>query len=135
MLVDSDDHPKLGRAANLLGIRTVVDGHIGVVDIEVRDGLVRPGPRGMSVAPQTNDLPIHRIPRRLRYKYPEAHGRNDLAIWAFGSGQFTAVQITNELSLVLTSASHGVLSPAFEMPLSRFEASLNATRPFWERIE
>src|SRR5262245_14019923 len=73
---------EVGPAGNLLGVRA---GGSPNDDIPVVDGWVEPGAGGMSVSPSVESLPAHRIPRRLRDKYPdrfaEATGSNNLSCW------------------------------------------------------
>jgi hypothetical protein len=61
-------YPKVGRSASTLGVRVPVD-------IEPDGtGNVHPGPHGMSVAPSLRDLPVHRVPKRLRHLREGANG-------------------------------------------------------------
>jgi hypothetical protein len=48
--------------------------------------MVEPFMGGMSVAPQWRLLPVHRIPRRLRAKFPQAAGKNSVFLWRMGEG-------------------------------------------------
>lgn len=135
MLQDTDGKPATGRSASKLGVRVVSETEFTSVDIEVVDGIVSPGPRGMSVAPSQGNLPPHRIPRRLQSRYPDAHGNSSLLIWRFGEVPFTACRINEIIAFQPTSDHHGVMSPAQRMRLTQFEEGLAATRVGWELDE
>jgi hypothetical protein len=92
--------PEVGRAGNLLGVRV---GPGPGDDIPEKDGYVEAGTGGMSVSPTLDTLPPHRIPRRLRQKYPErfpdATGSNALHCWFLGDGGFVAGPLADHLAL------------------------------------
>jgi hypothetical protein len=134
-----DDQPEVGRGKNLLG---VVVGSDPGDDIAETDGQVQPGTGGMSVAPTADLLPSHRVPKRLKVKYPDrfpdAVGSNQLHCWSLGDGAFVAGAVGASLVLRLDPArpdEHGFVEPDAEMSLTDYEAALAATRPRWARWE
>jgi hypothetical protein len=96
----------------------------------------------MSVAPTAERLPGHRVPVRLRKKYPSrfprATGSNRLHCWWMGEGGFDEGPLTDSLVLRLDPDrpdKHGFVEPHQEMPLADYEAAITATRPMWVRWE
>src|SRR5579859_3366185 len=86
------DKPMVGRGAVLLGVRV---GSSENDDVSPDgEGYVHPGHGGMSVSPNVEILPPHRLPRRLREKYPdrfpEATSPNNVHCWWMGNGGFAA---------------------------------------------
>jgi hypothetical protein len=78
-----------------LGVRVPPDAK---ADIAVgAEGRVEPRTGGMSVAPAWRLLPVHRIPRRLRVKFPRAAGRNDSFLWRMGAGPFVEGALADRL--------------------------------------
>ena len=76
------DRPMVGRPKSMLGVKAGSDEH---ADINPADsGDVHPGSGGMSVAPAWRELPLHRIPRRLRGLCSKARGSNNTQIWRMG---------------------------------------------------
>jgi hypothetical protein len=131
--------PAVGRGAELLGVRV---GGSTKEDIPVEDGMVEPGTGGMSVSPRPEALPSHRLPRRLRDKYPDrfpkAAGSASLHCWSLGEGPFLAASVVERLSLRLDPdhpEKHGFVEPDQRMALSDYEAALAATQPVWHRWE
>jgi len=121
--------PKLGSSARPLGVRIPPS---TPYDIPVdRDGTVRPGTGGMSVAPTWRTLPRHRIPSRLQHLLPSALGRNDDACWAMGEGVFEPADLGGCVCLRIDSQTHGLVEPNDVVDLSAFESDLAATRGDW----
>jgi hypothetical protein len=52
-----------------------------------------------------------------------------------GDGIFHEGDISDQLMLRVTSSSHGLVEPKFEMPLSEYERALQSTRQFWKMDE
>lgn len=134
-----DGRPEVGRAGNLLGVRI---GTASRDDIDEKDGRVQPGTGGMSVSPSVDALPSHRIPRRLKDKYPErfpdARGPNQLHCWMMGDGEFVAGPLAADLVLrpdPNRPNEHGFVEPEREMPVAEYEAAVTATRDQWSRWE
>jgi hypothetical protein len=117
--------PLVAPTARGLGVRRGVD---IVVD---GSGDVSPGSGGMSVAPDWRLLPPWRIPRRLAQIVPQAHGRNDDACWRFGQNGFVTELIGEHLRFVPDRPSHGLVEPAYEMPLGSYETALADTQDHW----
>jgi hypothetical protein len=135
----ADGRPEVGRAAYLLGVRV---GPVPGNDIDEKDGRVQPGTGGMSVAPSVEALPSHRIPRRLREKYPErfpdADGSNRLHCWLMGDGDFAAGPLARDLVLrpdPKRPDKHGFVEPEREMPAAEYDAAIAETREQWSRWE
>src|SRR5438874_141843 len=85
MLADGDG-PMVGDGARTLGVRVAP---ADKPDLPVGDdGFVQPRTGGMSVAPTVGLLPSHRIPKRLRSRYPDARGPDCLSCWRMGNGPF-----------------------------------------------
>ncbi len=131
--------PEVGPGGNLLGVRVGSDEGDDIPDEE---GWVLPGTGGMSVAPTLDTLPIHRIPRRLRAKYPErfpnAVGSNQLHCWSMGEGDFVEGRIADKLALRPDPAKpkrHGFVEPEEKMSIADYEAALTATQALWTRWE
>jgi hypothetical protein len=120
------DKPLVAPTARGLGVRRGVD--IAVDD----SGNVSPGSGGMSVAPDWKLLPPWRIPRRLSHIVPQASGRNDDACWRFGENGFITEPIGEHLRFVPDRPTHGVVEPALEMQLSRYEEALADTQHDWQ---
>lgn len=140
MSPDDDGRPAVGRTARSLGVRVtapnsqVFDG----VDIATHaDGTVRPATGGMSVAPRWQDLPPHRIPRRLNTSLEtrDACGNNRDVCWTVGSGGFQAGEFGPALVLAVDSPIHGTIQPGRITSLTEYEAALTATRDEWVRGE
>ena len=110
-------------------------------DLPETDGHVQPNEGGASVSPSPETLPTHRVPRRLRDKYPErfpdARGTNTLHCWAMGEGAFVAGPLTDLLVLRLDPdlPNHGFVEPALRMPTEQYQEALAVTRPSWVRWE
>jgi hypothetical protein len=132
MLADGD-RPQVGPAALALGVRVPPDEH---ADIAVSvDGLVEPRTGGMSVAPAWRMLPVHRIPRRLRTKFPRAAGKNECYLWRMGDGPFTEGAFADDLFFRTDPEKphkHGFVEPAVKMSTAEYQAALAAIRHQWK---
>jgi hypothetical protein len=112
-------------------------------DLDADDqGNVHPGAGGMSVAPTVDLLPMHRVPRRLRTKYPDrfpkAVGSDRYQCWWMGDGPFVAGRVAARLVLrpdPVRPKEHGFVEPDQTMNWSEYEAALAATRDQWRRWE
>lgn len=134
------DSPQLGRGAVLLGVRVGPGEHDDVHPDEAN--CVHPGGGGMSVSPRVDDLPTHRLPRRLRDAYPErfrdASGPNTLHCWTMGDGPFVDGPMVDRLWLRRDPdmpETHGFVEPHGKMPLDQYEVALAATQHHWRRWE
>jgi hypothetical protein len=131
MLIDGG-LPHVAPSAASLGVRLPPDKHADIV--VDGHGLVEPGTGGMSVSPAWRFLPVHRIPRRLRVKFPRAAGKNDLFIWRMGEGPFTSGPVTERLLLRLDPEKpqkHGLVEPTARMPVADYQQALAQTRGYW----
>ena len=131
MLADGG-RPRVGPSALTLGVRVPPDEH---ADLAVgAEGMVEPRTGGMSVAPAWRRLPVHRIPRRLRGKFPRAAGKNDVFLWRMGDGPFTEGPFADRL-LFRTDPeqpnAHGFVEPGATMPVGEYQEALAATRERW----
>jgi hypothetical protein len=131
-----DGEPELGRGKNQLGVLVGSDEHDDLVE---EGGQVRPHTGGMSVSPSLETLPLFRIPRRLRDKYPErfpdATGSNNLHCWRLGEGEFLAGAIAADLVLrpdPEQPEKHGFIEPERKMTVKEYEDAIAATRPSWK---
>jgi hypothetical protein len=118
-------HPAVGPEKKKLGVQ--IPGDLAEVA-----GRVAPGTGGMSVAPAWRDLPLHRIPRRLKHLEPKASGNNQYECWKMGEGPFVAGAVAEGLSLRIDRSTHGLVEPAFAMSSREYQESLAATRDQWE---
>jgi hypothetical protein len=135
MMADGDA-PQLGSTAVSLGIRLPPDPHADLVVDE--NGNVGPGTGGMSVAPEWRLLPVHRIPRRLRSKYPRAAGRSDVKLWRMGDGPFVAGPVAARLLLrpdPKAQQRHGFVEPDARMASVDYQQALADTRDHWQMDE
>ncbi|HVA45966.1 MAG TPA: hypothetical protein VNH11_06225 [Pirellulales bacterium] len=124
------EKPKVGNTARSLGVRLPPSPR---PDVEVNDdGTVEPGRGGMSVSPSLERLPKHRIPKRFAHRVPEVSGYDADACWYMGSGPFEEGPVAHGLVLKLKSEDHGLVEPAFGMPLADYLAALVATRDQWQ---
>ncbi len=86
----------------------------------------------MSVSPNWRDLPLFRIPERLRSLKPGARGSNQTSCFRGGSGPFQQGTFAEGLTLEPDSATHGTIAPVRVMPLDDYQSALEATRPGWQ---
>ncbi len=132
MYVDGDG-PKIGDTRCCLGVRPGTD-----VKPDANGNVQPARGKGMSVCPSIVDLPAVLIPKRLKAQYPKAAGDDDLALLKLGTGPFVEEPILPELpTLVLRpdKAGHGTIGPQVVMALDVLQATLAATRPFWQSAE
>lgn len=123
-------YPQCGCSKTTLGVKI---GSEGTDDIVAdRHGVVYPRTGGMSVAPSWQDLPAHRIPRRLRGKCPKAMGNNSMLCWKMGDGDFADGIISRELVLRVYRPGHGVVEPATRTSAEMYQAALESTQLSWE---
>ena len=135
-----NEKPQIGRGKKLLG---VLVGPAANDDINPdEDGYVHPATGGMSVSPKVEALPTHRLPTRLRKKYPErfpdASGPNGLHCWWMGEGPFVPERIAERLLLRPDQDNperHGLVEPDAKMLTEDYETALAATREQWRRWE
>jgi hypothetical protein len=125
--------PEVSPTAKGLGVRPgpPPNGDIAVTPA----GSVLPGTGGLSVAPEWQLLPQHRIPKRLRSKFPRAQGSNDVHLWRMGAGPFLTSSVTASLVLKPDGQRHGTVQPVVECMLQAFQLSLAATRESWVEVE
>jgi hypothetical protein len=122
--------PAVGPSARMLGVRVPVD-----VSADAA-GLLQPDPaQGMSVAPSMRQLPVERVPKRLRHLVLGAAGPDADAVWSHGDGLFVESDVTANLVLRPDSTDHGNVGPKAAMQLTDFEAALASTRSGWRRDE
>lgn len=99
-------------------------------------GNVPPGRDGISVAPSLRALPLHLIPKRLRYLAPDATGNNTNVIWRHGDGAFLDRSVVApHLELRIDTPDHGVVAPDSTMSFVDYQLALAATRPNWTEDE
>lgn len=121
--------PFIANQADGLGVRI---GNGPNDDIPVtQSGKVNPGTGGMSVAPNWRELPVHRIPSRLRAKHPAARGKDQLSCWRMGEGDFADGHLADGLELRLDSERHGLVEPEERTLLERYLGQLAATVDEW----
>jgi len=122
--------PLVADTARGLGVR--IGGGTNT-DIPVdSNGNVAPNTGGMSVAPRWQDLPLHRIPRRLRNIVPSAVGNDKDACWRMGDGPFVEDAVADGLMLRPDRTAHGNVEPSETMSLVRYRGFIAATREVWE---
>jgi hypothetical protein len=126
MKKDEDDLPLIEQSASGLGIRPGTD-----VDVDSSANVIANG-KGMSVSPSWRDLPVFRIPKRLRDKAQGARGSNSVYCSRAGAGLFEPGPFTAGLELVPDSPRHGCIAPSQNMPLAEYQNDLAATRADWQ---
>jgi hypothetical protein len=126
------NRPQVGSSALALGVRLPPDEH---ADIAVGPaGMVEPRTGEMSVAPAWRLLPLHRIPRRLRAKFPRAAGKDQCFLWRMGDGPFAEALLADRLLLRPDPEkpnAHGFVEPVGTMPAGEYQAALAVTRDRW----
>jgi hypothetical protein len=126
----NDSTPQVSDSARGLGVRV---GGGPNTDIPTdADGNVSPNAGGMSVAPNWRDLPVHRIPIRLKTKFPPATGRDDDACWRMGEGPFVNAAVLDGLVLRIDRPTHGCVEPSQLMSLDDYRGYLVATQKHWK---
>jgi hypothetical protein len=123
---DADGLPHVEPSASGLGVRPGVD-----IDIDPNGDVLVNG-KGMSVSPNWRDLPLFRIPERLRPLKPGARGSNNTSCFRSGAGPFQREAFAEGLALEPDSATHGAIAPARVMPLGDYQSALETTRPDWQ---
>jgi len=109
----TDGRPKVGPTARTLGVRP---GH----DLPVVDGMVGPGTGGMSVAPDSPmNLPPHRRP-------PRFGGTGKDQVWGID-----IESLDGDVQFRQDKPAHGVIEPAKDMTIERFQDALAALAPRW----
>lgn len=130
MLRWDDGHPVVGHEANKLGVRPGVDIHTDDAGLTMLDG------SGMSVSPGWRQLPVFRIPKRLRGLFPGAAGADTTSCFRMGSGPFEREEITTRLELIPDEGrppvKHGVIAPTSIVLLPDYQSDLASTRTAWE---
>jgi hypothetical protein len=119
MQTGEDGLPVIGRSPKQLGVR--VDGDN--VDVNVTpNGTVMPG-EGASVNTSPRGMPTHRRPPGFG---GTAKNTDMYCIDTCGLPKGLVFQPDH--------GTHGVLGPAFEMPLSQYEELLASTQSLWQRV-
>lgn len=126
MRKDEDGLPHVDSSANGLGSRPRVD-----IDVDPQGDVLVNG-KGMSASPNWRDLPLFRIPERLRHLKPGARGSNKTSCFCSGTGPFQRGAFAEGLTPEPDSATHGTIAPARVMPLDEYQSALKATRPAWQ---
>jgi hypothetical protein len=126
MRKDEDGRPRVEQSASGLGVRPGVD-----IDVDLQDNVLVNG-KGMSVSPNWRDIPLFRIPERLRRLKPGARGSNNIFCVRCGTGLFERGSFAEGLTLEPDSATHGTIAPDRIMPLDHDRSVLEATRPDWQ---
>jgi hypothetical protein len=132
--------PQIGNGGYFLGVR------IGSADNDDinpdENGFVQPGQGGMSVSSSLDALPSHRLPRRLREKYPQripdARAPNSVHCWHMGNGDFASGPLVDGLCLRLDPDmpnTHAFVEPDGRMHLKDYEAALANTQGQWQKWE
>lgn len=134
MTADGDGKPKVAQTARSLGVR-VPD------DIFLKDnGLIDTSCGGMSVAPTWQDLPTHRIPRRLNDKLArrekDARGSDADSCWRMGTGPFARSSISEQLILIVDEMTeggdpHGNVASHQECDIETYRTALANTQDDW----
>ncbi len=120
-----DDKPLVEPTASGLGVRPNHD-----IDLDVNGNAIA-NKKGMSVAPNWRDLPLHRIPKRLRPLVSGARGSDSTFCFAHGAGPFRDGLVTADLELACDSTTHGTVAPCQAVALFQYESALAATRNDW----
>ena len=125
-----DDKPVVEASAKGLGVRAKGKPDENDVNLDEAGNVVLDG-KGMSVSPSWRDLPPHRIPKRLKDRFPPARGSNDVDCFTMGAGPFRDEALSERLALKVGRPKHGNVVPQDHVSLGQFEADLAATRPLW----
>jgi hypothetical protein len=132
---EEEGKPALGSASTAFGVRLPNSAH-KEIEPDIRpdvNGLVYPRSGGMSVSPSAGELPAHRIPRRLKSRYPQATGNDKVRIWRMGDGPFSDARLTDVLILRIDSKNprHGLIEPAIVVLADAFVVALEETKNSW----
>src|SRR5437016_186230 len=114
MKKDGDGLPTVEPTSNGLGVRPGTD-----VDMDPQGNVIANG-KGLSVSPSWRDMPLLRIPKRLRDKVRGARGPNHRFCFRAGTGPFQPGAFGAGLDLVPDSPRHGCIAPAQTIPLAQF---------------
>lgn len=125
-----DEKPVVGASSSGLGVRIPGEGQRTDVDLD-ENGLVMLNSKGMSVSPQWRDLPPSRIPKRLKYKCPDAIGTGAISCFSMGEGAFENGPLTVDLDLIVDNIEHGFVAPHVAVTLAQFQEDLASTRDLW----
>lgn len=107
------DKPKIGDTANELGVRINGD----YKDIELRDNFIPSDDGGMSVSPNSKNLPEHRKKRN--------------PIWKIDSenlAQFGLIYCEDKPD------KHGLIKPIKSMKLSDYKHAIEQTQQYWQKV-
>jgi hypothetical protein len=126
MRKDADGFPHVEQSASGLGVRPAVD-----IDVDLHGNVLVNG-KGMSVSPNWRDMPLFRIPERLRHLKPGARGSNKTFCFRTGAGPFQRGGFAEGLTLEPDSATHGNIAPDRTVPFDDYQSALEATRPEWQ---
>jgi hypothetical protein len=131
----AEDHlPTVVQSARGLGVRVPEDVNLN------EKGQVDDTCGGMSVAPTWQDLPPHRIPKRLNDKLSriekDARGSNADFCWRMGSGDFVKSIVSERLVLVIDDVPegddpHGLVAPMTSCEIEAFRNAIADTRDEW----
>ncbi len=132
VMTPDSDRPKLGTTNRTLGIRLAPLKYKDISELNA-DGTVAPGQGGMSVGPRLVDLPKFLVPERLRKLVPGAYGDDDDCCWSMGDGPFVDGVLNERLTLRVDRPGHGLIEPAFRMPVADFLTAIAATRDQWKK--
>jgi hypothetical protein len=127
MRIDAQRRPVIGRSKRCLGVVVADDpanAPGALPDVHPQDGIVHPNGEGMSVALSS---PWNLLDHRRPSGYWKGTGRDPIF-------ELAEAAIPEALSLHPDSVTHAVIQPTASMPLERFEASLQETRPHWEEV-
>jgi len=139
-MAEQSGKPKIGRSARLLGVRPTIDINIeqmpigcldeqgyllpetqrklygDLVAVAVRDN------KGMSVSLSIEGLPTFRKPAKFG-------GMGKDPLW-----QIDDSIITGDLEAVQDSPTHFSIMPRVTMALEKYEAALENTQQYWQRV-
>ncbi len=135
MYVDpADGLPLVGsHKRSLLGVRA--NGAHADVDANPPgdlNGIVAVNRKGLSVSADWRSLPGHLIPEELDDGLNGASGKG-MEVYVHGSGSFSEGAVTSNLELLMkaNNLDSGFVSPILAVPLSQYQADLQATRLQW----
>jgi hypothetical protein len=126
------DRPMLGTSSRTLGIRLPPSKHADISELN-EDGTIEPGKGGLSVSPGIGDLPKFLVPNRLGNVAPGAKGDDNDICWSIGTGPFASGPVNDWLTLRVDRPNHGLIEPAYRMPVTEFVAAIAATRDHWKK--
>jgi len=139
MLKAPDGLPLVGTRSKCLGVRPT--GPHADVDLDPpgdENGDVVSNHKGLSVSADWRDLQGHLIPEHLDDGENGASGKN-MAVYVHGdgTGPFAEGAVAAGLELIFKEGSltSGVVRPVATVPLSKYQADLQATRPDWVNDE